>query len=114
MAEPDANQPPAQPPPPQPSLPPPEGQPPAPQEQQPARVFTKEELKAALKAFNKRLRLTRLDDESRLGYGAMTGGEKSAIMGIRPPDQFPKAMWDELVKQGKLRYEGQGLYGPVE
>jgi hypothetical protein len=41
---------------------------------------TREELKLALKAFNKRLRLTRLDDESKLGGGAMTGGSKSGVV----------------------------------
>ncbi len=75
-----------------------------------AGTFTREELKAALKAFNRRLRLTRLDDESKLGHGAMTGGNRSGIVAISPPNQFPKAIWDELVKQGKLKYVGQGLY----
>ncbi len=73
-------------------------------------VPTREELKAALKAFNRRLRLTRLDDESKLGHGAMTGGNLSGIVAISPPNQFPKAIWDELVKKGKLKYVGQGLY----
>jgi len=74
---------------------------------------TREELKMALKAFNKRLRLTRLDDESKLGGGAMTGGGKSGVVAITPPNQFPQSMWDELVKQGKLKYVGHGLYEPV-
>jgi hypothetical protein len=69
-----------------------------------------ENLKLALKAFNKRMRLTRLDDESRLGHGAMTGGGKSGICAISPPNQFPRAVWDELVRLGKLKYVGQGLY----
>lgn len=71
---------------------------------------TPEELKLALKAFHKRLRLTRLDDESKLGHGAMTGGGKSGIVAIRPPHQIPKAILDQLVKNGKLKYVGQGLY----
>ena len=72
-----------------------------------------EGLKLALKAFNKRLRLTRLDDESKLGHGAMTGGGKSGIVAISPPNQFPKAVWDELVKQGKLKYVGKVRAGFV-
>lgn len=71
---------------------------------------SKEELKQALKAFRKRLKVTRLDDESRIGYGAMSGGGKSGIVAIRPPNQFATTVWEELVKQGKLRYVGQGLY----
>ena len=75
---------------------------------------SKEELKLALKAFRKRLRLTRLDDESRLGYGPMSGGGQSGVVAITPPDQFPDAIWKELVQQGKLKYDGHGLYELVE
>ena len=77
-------------------------------------AHTPEELKLALKAFNKRLRLTRLDDESKLGHGAMTAGGKSGIVAISPPNQFPRSIWDELVKIGKLKYVGHGLYEVVE
>ncbi len=68
------------------------------------------QLKSALRAFRKRLKLTRLDDESRLGHGAMSGGGRSGIVAIPPPTQYPQAVWDELVRQGKLRYAGHGLY----
>ncbi len=76
--------------------------------------FSKEELKLAMKAFRKRLRLTRLDDESQLGHGAMTSGGKSGIVAVAPPVQFPKAIWGELVTAGKLKYVGHGLYEMVE
>lgn len=69
-----------------------------------------EELKKAYHAFKKRLKLARLDDESSLGRGAMSSGGKSSIQAIQPPNQYPKAVWDALVRQGKLRYAGQGLY----
>jgi len=70
-----------------------------------------QELKSALKAFRKRLKATRLDDESKLGgHGAMTGGRRSGVVGISPPRDFPQAVWDELVKQGQLKYVGHGLY----
>ena len=68
------------------------------------------QLKSALKAFRKRLKLTRLDDESRLGHGAMSSGGRSGIVAIPPPSQYPQAVWDELVRQGKLRYARHGLY----
>jgi hypothetical protein len=71
---------------------------------------TKEELKLALKAFRKRLNLTRLDDESRLGYGPMTSGGKSGVVAITPPNQFPPAVWEELARQGKLKHAGGALY----
>ena len=71
---------------------------------------SREELQLALNAFRKRLRLTRLDDESRLGYGPMSGGGKSGVVAITPPNQFRKEVWQELAKQGKLKYTGHGLY----
>ena len=71
---------------------------------------TPEELRKAMKAFKKRLKLTRLDDESSLGRGPMSGGKSSGIVAIMPPNQYPKAVWDELVAQGRLKYAGQGLY----
>ena len=43
---------------------------------------TADELRRAMKAFKKRLKLARLDDESRLGRGAMTGGARSSILEI--------------------------------
>ena len=67
-----------------------------------------------MKAFKKRLKLTRLDDESRLGYGAMTGGNASGIVAIIPPVQYPQAIWDELVNKGKLKNMGRGLYEIVK
>lgn len=72
------------------------------------------ELKLALKAFKKRLKLTRLDHDSRLGVGPMSGGSSSQIVGITPPDQYPRAVWEELVNQGKLKHAGQGLYSLVQ
>jgi len=71
---------------------------------------TPQELKAAMKAFRKRLKLTCLDDQSRIGVGPMSSGRQSGIVGITPPDQFPRAVWDELVRQGKLKRAGGGLY----
>ena len=71
---------------------------------------SKEELNLALKAFRKRLKLTRLDDESRLGYGPMTSGGKSGVVAITPPNQFSDEVWQELAKQGKLKHAGGRLY----
>jgi hypothetical protein len=69
-----------------------------------------EQMKKAYQAFKKRLKLARLDDESRLGHRAMSSGGKSGIEAIEPPSQYPQAVWDELVRQGRLRYVGHGLY----
>ncbi|MBL8879995.1 MAG: hypothetical protein JNG88_12820 [Phycisphaerales bacterium] len=76
--------------------------------------FDSVQLKNALKAFKKRLKMARLDDESRLGHGAMTTGGRSGIVAIQPPNQYPPAIWPELVRQGKLRSAGYGLYELAE
>ncbi|HYG74484.1 MAG TPA: hypothetical protein VEK08_05720 [Planctomycetota bacterium] len=75
------------------------------------------ELKGALKAFKKKLRSTRLDNESGKISGPLSGGRSSSIVAITPPSQFHQEIWDELVKQGKLKYEGHGTYelvGPLD
>jgi hypothetical protein len=69
-----------------------------------------ETLKSAITAFKKRLKLTILNDESRLSPRVMTGGKRSEVSAIIPPDQFPKEVWDALVAQNKLRYAGHGFY----
>jgi hypothetical protein len=69
-----------------------------------------QELKAALKAFKKRLKLTQLDDQSRISVRPTTSGQQSGIVAIVPPDQFPKAVWEELARQGKLKRAGNGMY----
>ena len=74
----------------------------------------KEELRLAMKAFRKRLKLTKLDDESRIGHGPMSGGGRSGVVAITPPNQFPKDVWEELVEQGKLKRAGKGIYELVE
>jgi hypothetical protein len=74
-------------------------------------MATDEELKRALKAFKKRLKLTRLDDESGLSRG---GGKKTGITGITPPAGHPSGIWEELVTLGKLKRDMAGTYSLVE
>ena len=95
--------------PPQPSPAQPDLSPPA--AASPAAPPSPEVLKSAYQAFKKRWKLTRLDHESKVGRSPMSSGRPSGITGIMPPNQFPTAVWDELVKQGRLRYDGHGLYG---
>jgi len=74
---------------------------------------TPQELKQALKAFRKRLKLTQLDEESKLGGGPLSHN-RARIVAITPPNQFGPAIWEELVKQGKLKKAGGGMYELVE
>ena len=73
-----------------------------------------QELKAAFKAFKKRLKVTRLDAESNISGGPLSSGRKSDIVAITPPNQFGPAVWEELVRQGKLKKAGGGMYELVE
>lgn len=76
--------------------------------------FTKETLQRAMKALKKRFKLTRLDDESRLGHDPMSKGGRSGIIGVKPPDQYPALVWQALEQKGRIRSSGHGLYEIVE
>lgn len=67
-------------------------------------------LKRAMRAFRKRLRVTLLDAESSLGGGPMSGGRSSDISGVSAPGIYPRAIWLELVRQGRLINAGQGVF----
>lgn len=71
---------------------------------------SKDELKAAMKAFKKRLKLSRLDEESKMSRRPTTSGQASGIVAITPPKQFSEAVWEALVKQGRLKKASHGMY----
>ena len=64
----------------------------------------------AMKAFRKRIKLTRLDHESRLGVGPLTGGKAAEFESILPPHQFPAEVWKALAADGQLVTTGRGFY----
>ena len=68
-----------------------------------------ETLKAAYKAFKKRLKIKQLDHDSRYGRAPTSSGS-TQIAAIEPPNQYPKEVWDALVAQKKLNYCGHGMY----
>jgi len=73
-------------------------------------VPSEETCRQALRAFRKRAMLTRLDDESKLGRGPLSKGADESLAAITPPVEWPDDVWRELVRQGKLRSVGHGLY----
>jgi hypothetical protein len=73
---------------------------------------TEEELKKAFKAFKKRLKLTQLDDDSRLGHSPLTGS-RSTVVSIQPPSGFGREIWEELADKGFLKRDGVGFYSAV-
>jgi hypothetical protein len=69
-----------------------------------------DEMKAAMKAFRKRLKLARLADESSLKGRRLTSGKASEIDAIIPPNDYGWHVWDALAKAGKLEHTGGGFY----
>ena len=92
----------------------PERDPPNLVERNPDGTLTKETLQRAMKALKKRLKLTRLDDESRLGRDPMSRGGRSGIVAVKPPDQYPAEVWQALEQKGRIRGIGHGLYEVVD
>ena len=72
---------------------------------------TAETCSRALRAFRKRLKLTILDEDSKLGRGPLSKGARSRdSAAITPPVEWPESVWQELVRRGKLHHIGHGLY----
>ena len=72
-------------------------------------MATEEELRKALKAFKKRMKLTQLDDDSKLGHSPLTG-QSSKVVSIQPPSGFGREIWEELAAKGYLKSDGGGFY----
>ena len=83
-------------------------------ERNPDGSFTKETLARAIKALKKRLKVTRLDDESRLGHDAMSKGGRSGIVAVKPPTQYPPEVWQALEQKGRVRIDRNGLVELIE
>jgi len=65
----------------------------------------------AMKAFRRRMKLMRLDHESKLGVGPMTSGKQADFDSILPPREFDAAVWQVLAAEGQLKATGRGFYG---
>ncbi len=73
-------------------------------------AYSDEELRKALKVFKKRLKLTRLDDDSKLGRSPLTGSSSEKVVSMQPPSGFGREIWEELVEKGFLKRDGVGFY----
>lgn len=83
-------------------------------ERNPDGTLTKETLLRAVKALKKRLKLTRLDDESRLGHDPMSKGGRSGVVAVKPPEQYPAEVWQALEQKGRVRIDRHGLVELIE
>lgn len=70
-------------------------------------------LKRALRAFRRKLKNYRRDDESKLGAKFVTNGRSSGISAITPPKEYPMAVWHKLVELGRLKKSGGGTFEVV-
>ena len=69
------------------------------------------EMTKALKAFKRRLRIYQDDAASSMAPASHLSGKKtSQIIGIKPPDAYPREIWDKLVEQGRLKKVGTHIY----
>ena len=75
---------------------------------------TEDERKKAIKAFKKRLKLTQLDDDSKIGGHSHLTGARSKVVSIQPPSGFGREIWEELAEAGILKADGGGFYVLVE
>jgi hypothetical protein len=70
---------------------------------------TEDELKRALKAYKKRLKMQQLEEDSKLGHSPLTGS-KTKIISIQPPLGFGREVWEELADKGYLKRDGGGFF----
>lgn len=72
-------------------------------------AVTDEDMKRALKAFKKRLKMHQLEEDSRLGRSPLTGS-KTKIVCIQPPLGFGGEVWQALADQGYLKRDSGGFF----
>ena len=68
-----------------------------------------DQLKKAMKAFKKKIKMQQLEDDSRLGRSPLTGA-KSQIVAIQPPPGYGRDVWEALKAQGFLKDDGGGFF----
>ena len=67
-------------------------------------------LRDAMRAYRKRVKLTKLDHESKLARSPLSSGKDADFDAIIPPNQYPPEVWRALVRRGELESTGQGFY----
>ena len=67
-------------------------------------------LRDAMRAFRKRVKLTKLDHESKLARSPLSSGKSADFEAILPPNQFAPEVWRSLADRGDLESTGGGFY----
>ncbi len=79
-------------------------------EPEPGVDIPEEVLREAMRAYRKRVRVTKLDQESQLARSPLSSGKDADIDAIVPPNQFPPEVWRTLAHRGELEATGDGFY----
>ena len=66
--------------------------------------------KKAMRVFRNRVKFMKLDQESKLGVGPLTGGKKMKFDSVAAPHDFPAEVWQSLASEGQLIDDGGGFY----
>ena len=66
--------------------------------------------KKAMRVFRNRVKYMKLDQESKLGVGPLTGGKEMKFDSIAAPHDFPSEVWQALANEGQLTDDGGGFY----
>ena len=64
----------------------------------------------ALRVFRKRIKFMKLDHESKLGVGPLTGGKELKFDSVMAPHEFPMEVWKSLARDGHLIDDGGGFF----
>lgn len=66
--------------------------------------------KKAMRVFRNRLKYMKLDHESKLGVGPLSGGKEAKFDSIAAPHDFSSEVWQSLAREGQLIDDGGGFY----
>ena len=67
-------------------------------------------LKAAMKAFRRRLKFDQLDEDSKIDMRDPMSKGATKVTAIEPPREWGPEVWDELARRGAIRRVGKALY----
>ena len=66
--------------------------------------------KKAMRVFRNRVKYIKLDRESKLGVGPLSGGKEAKFDSVAAPHDFPNEVWQALAEEGQLIDDGGGFY----
>ena len=64
----------------------------------------------ALRVFRKRVKFAKLDQESKLGVGPLSGGKHADFDSMSAPHDYPMHVWKALASDGDLIDDGGGFF----